>query len=310
MATFGQRLYKRTVEVGVGVIGQPTLTTWRDLQVAFKVERSDKRSPNKSTVRVWNLSASSRALLETAGAVVSLRVSYGDANPAIVALGDVQLVSHQRAQEDTITTLHLGDGERAFTLAKINEAFGPGVTNLELLSRAVAAMGLAVGHVASITPVVYTQGYSATGMARDLVDEVVEAANATWSIQDNAIQVVNDDEGTNEPAVFLSPETGLVGSPERLKGKGKRPKKSKGIKATALLNPLIRPRSYVLVESSFISGYYLVKSVRHEGESRGASFYTQFEATEMASPPAPTATTAIPPGFAAATDWVSDVIGF
>ena len=86
-------------------------------------------------------------------------------------------------------------------------------------------------------------------------------------------------EATAEEAVLLSAETGLVGSPEPVKKKGK---PTGSVKVKALLNPDIAPQRAVRIESRRVTGFYVVQTANHKLDSGfDASFYTEIEAKEL-----------------------------
>ena len=274
------RLFRRYVTLAVGTAGQEALRAWSDLQIGFSVKQDSRSKPNKAQIQVTNLTQESRDIMEEDNMTVVLWAGYTE-QPPVLFMGDVADVSHKKSGGDWVTTIETGDGERSYQLSHVNQSFRAGVTNRQVLKKVVQATGLGLGHIAAIPEVQYTQGYVASGLTRLVLDDICQAVGAAWSIQDGALQVTNKDSGTNDSALLLSPETGLIGVPERKRTKGKKAKRNAGVKITSLLSPWVRPGRYIRLESEKINGFFLVKSVEHRGETKGPTFYTTMETTEV-----------------------------
>lgn len=304
------RQFKRNLEVGVGqgVPGAGLPIGWTELEAQFQIVRTAQRAPSKCTCTLFNLNKTSRRLFTQDRAYLVIKASYDDIPPGIVFIGDITKVEQSRDGEATKTTITAHDGRRAFQRARMNKSYAPGTPNLILLQDAVLAMGLPLGHIASIPVVEYLGGYAAVGQAHKILDDVTESVQATYSIQNGQLQILAKDEGTNEVAWVIGPQTGLVGSPERLKGAGQTAARKSGIRVKMLMNSQVTPGRYILVRSEDVNGYYLVKKVTHTGDIDGDVWQTEAEAVEVQAAPTVGSVLALVPGFQAAADWWSELV--
>lgn len=274
-------LFDRHIVVAVGLPGEQG-RSWKDLKFTFSVTKTKGKRPNKATVDIYNLSADSRNWCAREGSTIVVRAGYEE-NPPIILIGDISMVTHERSGKDMVTKIEAGDGESAYQLGRVNRSWKAGSTNKDVLKGAAAAAGVGIGHVADIDEIAHTGGYTATGLVRDVLDDICEGVDAEWSIQDNELQIVKRNHGTNQAALKVSSTLGnLIGAPKRKTGKGRNPRRTRGVKFTTLLNPWIRPGRYIQLESREINGFFLVRSVTHSGASFEGTWYSEIEATDTA----------------------------
>lgn len=246
------------------------------VNVAFEVEKTNERSANKATIKAYNLSPASRSYIEAKGRVATLSAGYRDSGgPALIFNGTVSRSANERSGPDIITSLECSDGETALRFALADVSFEEGVTDKQVLEKAIALLreqGLGRGFVADFTPLRYSGGYCFSGSAAKLMDEVCSKRDLTWSIQDGLIQVIAKGLHTNAKAVLLSAATGLVGFPS---------KKDELMTAKALLNPNVAPGRQVQLKSvqTSLNGYYVVNKAKYVGDLQEAEFTVEIEAS-------------------------------
>jgi len=275
--------YGRIVEVLIGPRGQNG-KLFRDLRVAFRIEKSLESTPNSASISIYNLSEGSRSLVEQDGAVIQLRAGYGE-NVKLLFIGDIARTTTKRSGGDIITEVEAGDGEFAYQNATANVSLGPGAKYSQVFQALGNRLGLTQGTVKITNPNdQFQQGYSYSGAARDALDILTEKQGLEWNIQDGQLQVLPADVTTDDLVIVLNPGSGLVGSPFKTKilrpdlarvGKGK---EESGVSATSLLNPEIRPGRRVQVESQFVNGVFKVEKVTHSGDTHSTQFYSEVEA--------------------------------
>lgn len=270
-ATFGRRV---RIEFGrPGELG----SSFENLRVSFKVDKVSGSEPDAAEFQVYNLSATSRAKLEEPGIVVRLLASYGSAEPALLFAGDVEEVTHQWAIPDVATTIKATDGGRALRFGRVAETFRGPVEARRVFERLVERLGVPLVYAdPSLPSVEFQSGYVATGPIRRVLDDLAATLAASWSVQDGGVILLARGATSTATGPLLSPETGLVGSPEKVDdGEGK-------IKATALLVPRLAPGGRFRLESRSFAGFYRATRVEHVGDSGwDNAFYTTIEATSF-----------------------------
>lgn len=261
------------------------VTEIKDLRVVFKVQKALVKDPNTCELKIYNLSGSTRSQLPGTGAKVVVQAGY-EGTLAQIFIGDARTIEHTREGADWVTTIRCGDGERALQFARVNTSFGVGAQVSDVITTIGKATKLDVGNLASVAASVppsdqYTQGYVAHGSAVKELEKALAKAGYELSIQDGAILALAPGESTTEEVIELSPETGLVGSPEmasgeKKEGKNKAPSRPV-LKAKSLLQAGFGCGRKVKVISRNHSGLFRVVKLEHSGDTFGGDFYSSLE---------------------------------
>lgn len=270
MSNESLRQWNRIVRL---VCGQPGEVGrgWSDLRINASIKKTDSKKPDKGTIQVYNLNEDSRGFMQNDGNVVILSAGYGEAE--VIFTGDVDEVTHTKDGRDWITEIEAADGRRSYQGGSLFQTFDPPLNSQTLLTRIASAMGLSVANIPASMPVIdYLQGYTIAGPARDALDEIAESTGTKWSIQDGELIFTLPGEGLDQQAFFVTPESGLIGTPEKTK---------KGLKFSMLLNGKVKPRRPVAVRSRDFNGFVIPKTVEHQVDTGfDADFYTNVEAVE------------------------------
>lgn len=247
------------------------------LRVVFKIVKTDKKDPNTSEVTVYNLNPSSRAELQQKGTRVQLSAGYTDTGLSRIFVGSARFVDHIRSGGDWTTKFQLGDGEQALRFARAQQTFDGGTSAADVIRYLVGQSGLADGNTAEAIGKInktYDHGYMVTGPVARSLDKIIRALNLTWSVQDGAIQILAPGEVANKQVPEISPDSGLIGSPEM----GTPDKKTKQalIHFKHLLMPAA-PGGKVKLKSERYDGYIRIKKVTFDGDTHSGPFYTEIE---------------------------------
>ncbi len=278
-----QALFKRLVTVRVAVpvkgyaqIGQLVIEV-TDLRVQFKVKKTTKKEPNTAEVVITNLNADRRAQLQQAGGKFILLAGYESTGVEQLFVGDVRNVAHVRDGADWNSTLHSGDGERAYRWARINQSFKGGTPVSDVVAKIVTSMGIAQGNLATVLAGLsgqYVNGIALQGSAQRELDTILRSQGYSWSIVDGALSVLKNDATLAGLIPEWSGDTGLVGSPEFGAAE-----KNKGplVKAKHLLAPQVKPGGKIKLVSERFNGEIRVVVVDHTGDTEGGDWYTEVE---------------------------------
>lgn len=238
-----------------------------DLDLEFSVKRTLRTRPGECTIKVFNLGAPHRAaLLSARRPIVQLSAGYDP--PPLLFRGDARKIEVSRDGSDWITTITAGDGEHAIRTARTSTAFAPGTLLADAVRSLAASMGLGLGNAsgaAALTSAVLPEGAVVRGNAAQELTRLCSSAGLSWSVQDGVLQLLAVGRALSRVAVELSPDTGLVESPE--KGKGGT------VKARALLLPDLVPGRLVSLRSEVVTGTLRVEEVECTGDTRGDDWY-------------------------------------
>jgi hypothetical protein len=186
--------------------------------------------------------------------------------------------------------------------AYISRVFAPEVSVLDGLKVLADDVKAAAGEFASQIALDLDQVAAApksaskqkrlAGTPAQVLDDYAAANNLDIWMEDGVLRAVPRGAATRERAFVLSPQTGLIGSPQPKKA-GKGEKGSSTVEITCLLNGELRVRRAVQLRGTkALSGWYLIRSVSHKGDNEdGDEYYTSLEVTPIKARAAPPATT-------------------
>lgn len=274
------QLFKRSLTLSVSKAGerffgsrQYDVTEISDLRVEFSVQQSLGREPNTCEATITNLADGSRAAFQEKPLAATLRAGYGE-ELATLFSGDVRHCHSLLEGSDWRTTLTIADGDRAYMHANISRTWARGTPIGAVVRDMAAAMDLSPPPVSDNRRL--RGSYSADGRVSREMTLFLSGYDMTWSIQEGRLQVLAKDRGNTAEAVLVNQDTGMIGSPEF--GAPERPRAKPVLRCMSLLNPLIYPGRHARIESSAVTGLFIVHEVEHKGDTHGSDWSTEFEA--------------------------------
>lgn len=245
------------------------------MRVQFDIKKTLKKEPNTSTITVTNLSADSRSKFQAKGVHVTLEAGYKDTGMVRYFAGDVRTVDHVRKGPDWESVFRLGDGERAWQFARVNESFAPGAAVSDVLRSVAGRMGIDLGNAIEQANKLGTkldQGFCVSGSASRALDLLMKSIGMEWSIQDGALQILKVSQVLDLPVPEIGPDSGLLDSPEM----GSPPKKGAPalVKFKCLLTS-VKPGAKVKLKSERYNGYLRVVACSFKGDTSGGDWFSE-----------------------------------
>lgn len=238
------------------------------LDCVFQVKKSLKPEPNTCKVKVYNLAPSTRKILEGSPKLV-LRLEAGyQGLVAQLFLGEIRSTRTSREGADLVTEIDTGDSAKEVQSARINSSFGANQPISDALTAIAKTFGVGLGNLSSASAKLRSKGSAffgpgtaISGYSAQIMTDFCRSAGLEWSIQDGLIQILNKGSVTNEQAVLLSADTGLLDSPTS---------DVKGIvTASCLIQPGLRPGSKVVFDTKDFKGGYRIREVEYVGDTSG-----------------------------------------
>lgn len=266
------KLFGRRCRVQVETLGLD------GFDVRFEITKSlAPKTPNAAEVQIYNLNTDHRQQLQELEKVyLSIEAGY-ESGMSLIFRGDLRDVTSARNGPDWVTTITSDSGRRA-RKKRIVKSFAPGSSVSSVLQAAAKAMGVPLGNTAARTvsaKIAGTQatkffnGYAIAGAIDEELDRLARSCNLEWSIQDGELQFLDYGEPLAQLAVKLTPETGLLGSPEP---------GNKGItEARCLIIPDVYPGRRVQMESEHVRGMYRIETTKHVGSTFGDEWYIDLQ---------------------------------
>ena len=285
------------------------------LRMNFEIEKNLTELPNPARFTVYNMNPAHREQIEEPEIYCSLNAGHGIA-PELIFMGSVvdaysvnqgtNVLTHLEVRDgflnwrDEIATVNFAPRQaKAATLAKNTDQYA---SAKNILTYAAKQMKLPIKFDPSLPPYEFENGFSYYGAAREVLARVCKAAGYRWSIQNNVISIMSNIWSITDSGIYLSSDTGMIGSPERLRRSDRQTAKVKdeetgkstrvqtarpkfdGWRITSLLRPTLLPGDYFIVKAKndpFTKEKTLkAAQVRHAGDTDTNLWHTQIEADD------------------------------
>lgn len=262
-----------------------------NLRIRFRVEQNNTQRPNVADVIVTNPSRDTIQKIKKEGQSITLEAGYVEGYSVIFKGDLIQKRSGRENPVDIYLSLLAQSGDRAYNFAVMSKTLAAGSTYKDQVNAVAQEMkkyGVELGHIADLGSQKMPRARTMFGMARDIMRDIAYATGTSWSIQNQKLQMVKNQEFMPGQVHKINSRTGMVGMPVQT---------IDGVQARLLLNPRIVPGSRVEIDQSSIQeaafspnylgelsnsmipslaedGIYKVLVVNHGGDTRGNPYYT------------------------------------
>lgn len=279
-----------------------------NLQIVFKVTKTSSNKDRKSSayVEIYNLSKSTRKMLEKPYTQVSLKVGYASTGLVQLFQGQVVNITTARVKPflskkqgaDIITRLDIDELYEALNTKFVSKTIPEGGTVEDAIRYTVSTMDGVESVVITSENVKkkFPDGYPLDGTPRQNLDTLSTNYDLEWQVDGGVIYIADyDDSHTKDKATvpLISSRSGLIEYPEYINEEAKRysrqvkgktakytaPKKN-SLKVTILLNAAIVAGSTVKLQFEDIDTYFKVDEVIHSGNFRGNDWKSVLTLTE------------------------------
>jgi len=238
-------------------------------RIRFKVDKIVEPTPNPTSIYIYNLGPDSRAFFEQINNTIILEAGYLNSTE-IIFRGNISRTRTRKVGPDYITQIEAADGLFETQNSRIDVSFGAGVNIKDMVTTLTSALGVNTGEKDGVPNKTINHGRVFSGPTKNHLTEILGSEGLEWSIQDGGLVILPRGSASGTPALVLSPETGLLGIPEKM---------DVGIQFKALLNPKIKPFQNVLLQSKFINGVFRSVKVTHNGDTFEGPWQTDVEAS-------------------------------
>lgn len=277
-----------------------------DLRVRFDVHQRVTGTPHHINLYLTNLSAATIAKMRKEGGSVRLTAGYEDGSGLIFEGTEIlQVRTFRENVTDTVVHVLATSGGSARNYAVVNKSLASGHNYNDRVKAALEAfkpLGITPGQIDELSSKKFPRGFAYSGMAKDLLREVCEAAQATWHIQGSKLHILKTDKTLSGNTAVINADTGMVGLPEQT---------LQGVVVRCLLNPTIYPGSRIQLNNSSVQqatlsadygsrgnnellkdggllglapdGIYKALKVEHSGDTRGGPWYTDIICVALGS---------------------------
>ena len=281
-------LFGRTANVLIGE-NESEAVLIEDFRFTFSIRKTDSADPNTCVLNIYNLNVNTRNRLSQLDDFAFLRAGYIQAdNVEIIFVGTITDITTLHEPPEIITQVTISDGEKAFNSKKVSVSYNAGVQVEQVLDDIVKKMELPVKVDVKKLGInkIFNTGFSHTGTVKEAIKKLTEFAELDWSIQNNEIKFTPVGKTDGSRLVSLTPETGLIKTPEKQKIKDNRRKSDKeldGWKVTSLLQPKAEPGGEIALSSSITGDNKVFKiiDVQHDADTYEGNFQTVLSVVEV-----------------------------
>lgn len=266
----------------------------RGIDFSFSCTRSLKRRLNECTVKIINLSDSTRSQLETAKretqSAMELSAGYVGQKgerplSGVIFRGEVSEINTTRNGPDHIIEIRAQDGLSAKRNKRANTVIPKGTGAGEAVKRLAEKGGLKVSGnlINSLGNQQLASDMSFSGMAFDSMEKLGRSFGFNISVQNGTVQAdsikatrvrnLSSPTTQNKDVYVLSYQSGLIQAPSRSK---------RGIvTAKCLMLYDLYPGHYVRFKDTEVDGYFRVRTTKYEGDTAGEAWFVTAECEEV-----------------------------
>lgn len=261
------KYFKRVIKV------RTNNTTWTNekLHIEFEVPFDDDHEPNKSEIRIYNLTYDSRAKFKRGNRLV-LNAGYkGDYG--VILDGEISSVRTEKTGADRATIIRVIDSHGVSSKKTLKKSYKKGVKTSTIIRDLASAINLKIKVLDLPTDKVQKKGYSVSGSVLDAIERLADDCNASFYFSKGHLYIRDIRKGDNRKFVLTS-TTGLIGSPELFERKYQN-KTVKGYKVDALLQHNVSTAAILSLSCKTVKGKFRVISGKHVATRN--DFQTQFD---------------------------------
>ena len=190
----------------------------------------------------------------------------------MIFAGVVTFAKRKQDGSDIATDIELVDNRIAIRDTYVSVSYSGSINCKTLIQDAADQMGVTVSFSYNAEFKDIPNGYSYVGPARNVLTKACNTCGLTWSINNGVLQVKKPGDTMSREVYELSPETGLIGIPERVQISNEDKGYSYGWDVEYLMNAAIDIDDYVHLKSKYVEGYFRVYSVTIDGDNMEGSW--------------------------------------
>ncbi len=282
-----------------------------NLRITFEVTKDISFFANRCELRIYNLSANTRAKIAKEYTQIAIYAGYGDKS-SLLFDGDIRNIYHLREATEIVTVCYCADGDRylrnpsalGFT-SSVSVTAGHQVS--ALMYTLIGNLRVPMGEMNIVAPdgtvirdskssggsptLIPSGGFTERGKTEAILNKLADMYRFNWYIANGSFYAVGATQVLERfPIIPVSQTTGMIGSPTITEV---------GVEVKTLMNPTYSPGARISIFSvgstiefanmffydvkQTIGGEgasgrsYKVLRVTHTGDTRGNDWYSEVE---------------------------------
>lgn len=261
------KYFKRVIKV------RTNNTTWTNdkLHIEFEVPFDDDHEPNKSEIKIYNLTHDSRVKFKRGNRLVLNAGYYGDIG--VILDGEITNVRSEKTGTDRATIIKVLDTHGVTSKKTVKKTYKQKTRSSTIIRDLANAIGLKIKVLDLPNDKIQKKGYNVSGSALDTIERLADDCNASFYFSKGYLYIRDIRKGDNTNFI-LTPSTGLIGSPEIFERKYQN-KTVKGYNVKALLQHNVSTAAILSLNCETVKGKFRVISGKHVATRN--DFQTQFD---------------------------------
>lgn len=244
------------------------------LRVEFDIAKTDKKENNQATITVWNLQKDTQNVFDEIGTSVTLEAGYQfGIGTGVIFSGKITKTDYVDSGADKGIKIDLADGVD-FVKSRTSKSWSGKVLPKTIILDVCKSLGVNPVFVDELPNNAYNSGFVSFGSSINTIQNVLNRSGYGFTFESGQITIFKKGNANPQNILFISPSSGLVGTPR--KSIDQETKKA-GYKLSTLLNPTALPKGIIVLDSSTVKGEFVIKSVRHFGDTFGGQWATEIE---------------------------------
>jgi hypothetical protein len=289
-------LFNRACKLIIGSETKTQLEFNQDFKIVFSIQKNVNSTSKTNKVSIYNISKTHRDqifdLVKTNKSGLASEVGlwlyagYLETTGAeLIYSGNIAKVLNKFDIPDITTEFTCADSSTNFKTIFFEMGYDGGVSTKDIYKQIAEKSGLKIDESSVYPPATsFTGGYSFIGNAKDALDSLTKQTGAAWHINNGKIKIAPKNSRTNESAIVLNSQSGLIGIPERIDDEGYNSddtSKLNGWRVKSLLQAGLTPHRSVELQTSEIKGTFIVQAVTHAGDTTSGDWTSTCELVEV-----------------------------
>lgn len=286
------RLYGRRARIYIATDAGAALDI-SELRITFEVKKAMAYAPNQAKATIYNLAPETQNTIISTNNQLIIEAGYEGDQYGVIFQGNILRTWSQRSDGTDYTLGLLGlDGANFLGYGIVSGSYAAGATPRQIIQDSATKVSVPtqLGQLpAQMSDTKLPRGKVMFGRASDYYRQIAKGEGAMMYIEDGVVNLIKAEDVPPGEVIELSPASGLIGTPTQTQT---------GISGKCLLNPRLKLGGLVKISSQYINqaegslgsyqvplasnGQYRIIKLTHSGDTRGNTWYSEFEAISQA----------------------------
>lgn len=270
--------FGRKIELMVGGKNSESLVL-SELRISFECNKTNATGDNLNTakIKIYNASENTIQQLSQQNNHIILKAGYADELVATLFMGDIVKAERINESPNIIVQIEATESREKFMQTRCSISYQENTSLVTVAQAFIDLLGLPVNGLEKIGNDVYEHGYSFIGMASAGLQEVLNKANLSYTIQNEMLYIISPDTPTENIGLLLTETSGIISLPTQVMDKQDNSDSadkntSNRWKFTAMLFPQLVPGAACSIQTKSLTGNMIIEEANFKGDNFDGDF--------------------------------------